>query len=375
MLALHRVVRASFRSRKFLDPLASNQPAARLCTNVAADENSRPTAGHWSPSALLQGAKATAQHYWHGTKLLAGNTRVASKLTFRMLKGKPLARQEHKFVVTALADLARVVPLVFFVAVPFAELALPLALKVFPNLLPSTFADKDQALKQREQLVQARLEVSKVVQAAMREKAEQAEASESVTQLVSTLTSLRETGRTPSPDALLDVMRAFRHREAEHRPLELLSRRELGAMASFVGLPSTYPTPALRLKLRRRLKALRREDRAIAAEGVESVSEAHLREDLRNRGLPVTHLDEAEMRTCLRDWLSLSQQLRVPMGFLLFVNMLQFEQRLERSAGSTPPHRIAAQDHVNACIGALREAATRLQQETESDTRAERASE
>lgn len=36
----------------------------------------------------------------------------------------------------------RLVPLVIFLVVPFMEVLLPVALKVFPNMLPSTFEDK-----------------------------------------------------------------------------------------------------------------------------------------------------------------------------------------------------------------------------------------
>jgi LETM1 and EF-hand domain-containing protein 1 len=36
----------------------------------------------------------------------------------------------------------RVVPFAFFIAVPFMELLLPVALKLFPNMLPSTYESK-----------------------------------------------------------------------------------------------------------------------------------------------------------------------------------------------------------------------------------------
>jgi LETM1 and EF-hand domain-containing protein 1 len=37
------------------------------------------------------------------------------------------------------ADLFRLVPFAVFVIVPFMEFLLPIALKIFPNMLPSTF--------------------------------------------------------------------------------------------------------------------------------------------------------------------------------------------------------------------------------------------
>jgi LETM1 and EF-hand domain-containing protein 1 len=40
------------------------------------------------------------------------------------------------------ADLLRLIPFAVFVIVPFMELLLPVALALFPNMLPSTFEDK-----------------------------------------------------------------------------------------------------------------------------------------------------------------------------------------------------------------------------------------
>ena len=51
-----------------------------------------------------------------------------------------------------------------FVLVPFMELLLPVALRLFPNMLPSTFEDK---LKKEEKLkrnVTAKLEVARFLQ-------------------------------------------------------------------------------------------------------------------------------------------------------------------------------------------------------------------
>lgn len=39
-------------------------------------------------------------------------------------------------------DLLRLIPFSVFLIVPFMELLLPVALKLFPNMLPSTFTDK-----------------------------------------------------------------------------------------------------------------------------------------------------------------------------------------------------------------------------------------
>jgi LETM1 and EF-hand domain-containing protein 1 len=46
-------------------------------------------------------------------------------------------------MVRTTADLFRLVPFLVFVIVPFMEFLLPVAIKLFPNMLPSTFNDEN----------------------------------------------------------------------------------------------------------------------------------------------------------------------------------------------------------------------------------------
>ena len=51
-----------------------------------------------------------------------------------------------------------------FVLVPFMELLLPVALKLFPNMLPSTFEDKLKKEEKLKRSVTAKLEVARFLQ-------------------------------------------------------------------------------------------------------------------------------------------------------------------------------------------------------------------
>lgn len=81
-------------------------------------------------------------HYWHGTKLLAYETKISSKLLFKVLRGHKLIRREHRQLLRTTSDLLRLVPFMVILIIPFLEFALPVILKLFPNMLPSTFEDK-----------------------------------------------------------------------------------------------------------------------------------------------------------------------------------------------------------------------------------------
>ena len=59
-------------------------------------------------------------------------------------------RRERKQLTRTIADVFRLVPFIIFLVVPFMEVLLPVALKVFPNMLPSTFEDKLKVRLQRE---------------------------------------------------------------------------------------------------------------------------------------------------------------------------------------------------------------------------------
>lgn len=110
-----------------------------------------PPPARWTPSWVWIQLKDTAMHYWHGSKLLYTDTRIAAKLLRRMAVGRTLSRREHNLLVRVFADIARLVPLSFFVLVPMMEFALPFAIRLFPNLLPSTFEEKHHKAEQHGQ--------------------------------------------------------------------------------------------------------------------------------------------------------------------------------------------------------------------------------
>ena len=105
---------------------------------------------HWKDEFV-----STLQHYWLGTKLLWADVRISSRLLVKLASGKSLTRRERQQLTRTTADLFRLVPFAVFIIVPFMELLLPVFLKLFPNMLPSTFQDKmkEEVLIQIDQAV------------------------------------------------------------------------------------------------------------------------------------------------------------------------------------------------------------------------------
>jgi hypothetical protein len=85
-----------------------------------------------------------AHHYWTGTKMLGRNVKVSSKLLRRVAKGEILSRREKILLEVTVADMIRMVPFIVIAIVPFLEFSLPILLKFFPNMLPSTYMSKAQ---------------------------------------------------------------------------------------------------------------------------------------------------------------------------------------------------------------------------------------
>ena len=85
---------------------------------------------------------STLKHYWLGFKLLGADVRISVRLLLKLAEGKSLSRRERQQLTRTTADIFRLVPFAVFIIVPFMEFLLPVFLKLFPNMLPSTFQDK-----------------------------------------------------------------------------------------------------------------------------------------------------------------------------------------------------------------------------------------
>jgi hypothetical protein len=88
---------------------------------------------------LWQSVKDEAHHYWVGSKLLWAEIKTTNEILGRVLQGHYMTRRERLQLIRTTMDLLRLVPFSVFIIVPFMELLLPLAIKLFPNMLPSTF--------------------------------------------------------------------------------------------------------------------------------------------------------------------------------------------------------------------------------------------
>merc|ERR1719370_696402 len=106
---------------------------------------------------------AEAKHYYSGFKLLFLDVKVSSQIIWRIAQGKTLSRRENRQLVRTVSDLFRLVPFSVII-ITFMELLLPVALKLFPGMLPSTFASADEKENKMRRALEAKLEYARFLQ-------------------------------------------------------------------------------------------------------------------------------------------------------------------------------------------------------------------
>jgi LETM1 and EF-hand domain-containing protein 1 len=92
------------------------------------------------------------------------DVRTARNLLARTLSGSTLTRRERKQLLRTVSDLFRLVPFSMFILIPFMEFVLPFALRLFPNMLPSTFQDSLKAEETMKRELQSRIAMAQFFQ-------------------------------------------------------------------------------------------------------------------------------------------------------------------------------------------------------------------
>ncbi|XP_069924659.1 LETM1 domain-containing protein LETM2, mitochondrial isoform X3 [Oryctolagus cuniculus] len=111
------------------------------------------------------------KYYYNGFYLLWIDTKVATRMVWRLLHGQVLTRRERRRLLRTCADFFRLVPFMVFIIVPFMEFLLPVFLKLFPEMLPSTFESESKKEEKQRKKMAAKLELAKFLQETITEMA------------------------------------------------------------------------------------------------------------------------------------------------------------------------------------------------------------
>ncbi|XP_037602931.1 mitochondrial proton/calcium exchanger protein isoform X8 [Sebastes umbrosus] len=255
------------------------------------------------------------KHYYHGFRLLWIDTTIAGRMLWRVLNGHPLSRRERRQFLRTCADVFRLLPFLVFIIVPFMEFLLPVALKLFPNMLPSTFETQSKKEERLKTELRVKLEMAKFLQDTIEEIALRNKAAQgNVTEEFSTFfQKIRNSGERPSNEQIIKFSKLFE----DELTLDNLTRPQLVALCRLLELQSIGTNNFLRFQLIMKLRAIRADDKLIAEEGVESLNVNEVQSACRVRGMRSLGVTEERLREQLVQWLELHLNQQIPTSLLL----------------------------------------------------------
>ena len=282
-------------------------------------------------SSAYRSLRSGLHHYWTGTKLLAADVRTAYRLARKTTKGYSLSRRETRQLQRTTADLIRLVPFSIFVVVPFMELLLPVFLKLFPNMLPSTFQDSSKREQQLKRELKVRLNVAQFLTDTMermaREKATtkgESDLKTTAEELLRLLTAARN-GERLTTDQLLSVSRLF----DDEITFETLSTEQLRQVCRYLNIP-TYGTYGgdgiMRYAIAVKMERIHRDDAMLVDEGLDELDEEELRAACRRRGMRDFGLTKEGYKRNLQQWLDLSLNKKIPDSLLLLSRAMSLSE-------------------------------------------------
>lgn len=318
---------------------------AKFASTSSSPSNSESKAGVETPAAskpvpapakgkkekkppLWDRIKHELNHYVNGTKLLGYEIKVSTKLLIKFIQGYELSRREKNQLKRTMSDVFRLIPFSAFLIIPFAELLLPVALKIFPNLLPSTYeSGKEKSLK-RTKLNEIRAKTSNFIQETLEESSlisyNSLESTEKKKQFLNFFKKLNspKDGRENvfTHEEILAVAKMFKNDTV----LDNLSRPQLIAMAKYMSLRPFGNDNLLRYQIRLNLKNTMADDKTIDYEGVNSLSDEELYQACVSRGIKTFGVSRDVLVENLKVWLELRLRHQVPSVLLILSSAYTF---------------------------------------------------
>jgi len=272
------------------------------------------------------------KHYWQGFKLLWTDIKCMVPLIQKLLRGNNLSYRERKQLKRTSRDCLRIIPFSFFILIPALEFLLPVALFLFPNMLPSTFEKKSAAEKKRKQTLAVRLELASFMEEMLDDyvkimQKKDKDHKEYLPHAKLIVSSMREK-KPVSTSTIMKVAKLF----DDHITLDNMKREKLETLCRFmlIGGLGFASDETLRRNLKSKMNSIFEDDRLIKKEGVNMLNIYEVNTALRERGMRGdSNLDYARAR--LAKWISLSQDQSVPISLLIMSRAFNFRLSKESS--------------------------------------------
>jgi len=292
--------------------------------------------------SLGERVMAELKHYYSGFKLLFLDVKISSKIIWKTVHGKTLSRRENRQLVRTVSDLFRLVPFSVFIIVPFMELLLPVALKLFPGMLPSTFTSADEREVKLRRALKAKLEYARFLQKtldSMGPTDSSSHHSKSASDFVKFYDKMKS--GTAEPVTNKDILK-FSKLFEDAITLDNMTRGQLVAICRLLEFTPIGTNAFLRFQIEMQLRKLKADDIIIAKEGVEQMTVAELQTACKERGMRAVGLTKEKLVNQLKQWIELSTNEKVPSSLLLLSRTLFLPetvapaQAIEASISSLP---------------------------------------
>ncbi|XP_050425558.1 mitochondrial proton/calcium exchanger protein-like [Adelges cooleyi] len=228
-----------------------------------------------------------------------------------------------------MADLFRLVPFSVFIVVPFLEFTLPIFIKLFPGMLPTTFqTDQDQETKLKQSL-KVKLEMAKFLQETLNSMcvARKSYTCENAKEFADFFAKVRQKGVVIPAEDILKFSKLFK----DDITLDSLGRPQLVALCRVLDIRPIGTSNVLIWRIKLKLRSLAIDDKVIQKEGVNSLSLAELQQACKARGMRAYGLAEKRLRQQLTQWLDLSLNEKVPPSLLIMSSAFGFTENIPTS--------------------------------------------
>ncbi|KJP89086.1 hypothetical protein AK88_01172 [Plasmodium fragile] len=274
---------------------------------------------------LKKNIKHTVVWVKTGVLLFLTNMKISKNLIIKRLKGHRLSYSEYKLLIRTMNDMFKLIPFSFFIIVPFAEFLLPVFLKIYPNLLPSTFKNNDDNFVNIKKNLYAKQQLAKFLQQLIEEKEKQLNEnigidSEKKKKILlkfhQQLINKDEKDVNPflSVGDTLKIAKIFK----DDFVLDQMNLKTLQTICHLLGLKPYGMHYHVVLQLRHHFLRLQREDRELMYEGVDNLKKHTLIEICKDRGMNF-NTSEEEMKLQIQQWLELASIKEVPYILLLYI--------------------------------------------------------
>lgn len=311
---------SSWTKRISILPKRTFEIASTTGTMVKAVYRNPAVVRHWAED-IRESVRHGIKWIKNGFRLFYKNLSISQKLAVKGAMGHQLTLQESKLLVRTTSDLFKLVPFSLFVIIPFAELALPIFLRVFPNMLPSTFIEKSLDNAKMARRVRAKKELAEFFQDVIRDMEfhhqSHAHSVSASNELKAEFDEfIRQKPMFPTVAELSRFKPLFDNNLA--LKLEKLDLEHLQRICRTLGLEPFAFRTHVELQLRHYLTKLQNEDRQLMWEGVDTLTFSELQDAIQARGMVVSS-SISEMRTQLEHWLQLSCSKDIPISLVLWI--------------------------------------------------------